>query len=1082
MLTFEIIGRIPRIACICVAIFGSVLISSGQDVQLFTEDFETGGLSFTLNSGGPTPNSGNNQWIVNNQYNGSSTFPNTTNQNTTAGGTIGSAPTSNYLHIHSSGSGVTNANYDPNNASDNFAFMTFGLCTYGFSNVHISFFELCQGTNNDYGSIWYSADGGPWIQIGTTYQNSTVWQYQDITNDGFSNVGSLQFGFKWHNDGDGAAFNQSFGIDDINIVADYDAVEPVTINITSVSPSPVCEGTFVTLSYELSDTLCDGNYQIELSTATGTFPSPFTTWVTPINYPSTSGSLTLQLPAGATAGACYSFRISRLSPDPQITGTASACFEIIECPNVIQTLQPIVTTDPFPVCVGSAIDIPFTSTGLYTNNVYVCQLSEPDGTFSANPPVVGTSPDNSTYDPLLGQLPGSVSGIVPNTTPGCNYYLRVISTNPDAIGTPWGPFCIQECDINTNNSQDLSFCVTDCSVEPAGQNEQIDIDVNVFDNNATYLPGNVFTTQLMSSQSFTQIGANGILGQVAATNDTQLNVHVPCLDSLDEYGLPLGMNYMRVVATNSSTPNNTLGSLIRVTIGAYSNIPQTITSYEYPSFAPKDTFCVGETAALFFSPYNFMDNSTYLWSCNGINGGTPFASPSGANSNSLYVTLGAPTILTFSIQETNYGCTGPWTPVKQIVVLGDPVVNISGPTTVCMGDTSLYEVPFFPNTYYSWSTNCADNIAFQDTSNNTLNLAFVQNGSCTLSLNVLNQCGSDSDTHNVTIQSPPVLDAGEDTEICVGDDVELITPTGPGYNYQWSDDTSVIANTNSTTVSPTTTTSYELQVTTQIGCEALDTVDVTVSYPAPVVTVHDSICPGGNNSILLQADTTGAYTWSNGDDGLFTTVTDTGSVQLIIQVAGELCPRNYVYQIHPLTPDAPIILTDSICPDGSASLQLGADSSGYYSWSTGSVNRFITVSDTGVYQVMIYSPYRPCPRSLQFHITPDTCYVDTAGIDSIEPLVFWVPNAFTPTNEDDLNEAFGPVFSNLDIVDEYRFRIFNRWGDLFFESTDPLEKWYGNAYDGDYYVRDGVYDWEITFRNTYLAETVTQRGHVIIVR
>jgi hypothetical protein len=38
------------------------------------------------------------------------------------------------------------------------------------------------------------------------------------------------------------------------------------------------------------------------------------------------------------------------------------------------------------------------------------------------------------------------------------------------------------------------------------------------------------------------------------------------------------MNYMRVVATESSTPDNALGSLIRVTIGAYTDVPQTITA------------------------------------------------------------------------------------------------------------------------------------------------------------------------------------------------------------------------------------------------------------------------------------------------------------------------------------------------------------------------------------------------------------------------------------------------------------------------------------------------------------------------
>lgn len=61
-------------------------------------------------------------------------------------------------------------------------------------------------------------------------------------------------------------------------------------------------------------------------------------------------------------------------------------------------------------------------------------------------------------------MPGNVSGLVPVVEPGCNYYLRIISTNPDAIGSVWGPFCIAECDLTTNNNEDLYFCVSSCDV------------------------------------------------------------------------------------------------------------------------------------------------------------------------------------------------------------------------------------------------------------------------------------------------------------------------------------------------------------------------------------------------------------------------------------------------------------------------------------------------------------------------------------------------------------------------------------------------------------------------------------------
>lgn len=82
--------------------------------------------------------------------------------------------------------------------------------------------------------------------------------------------------------------------------------------------------------------------------------------------------------------------------------------------------------------------------------------------------------------------------------------------------------------------------------------------MNTWDAIADYGPGNIFNTQLLSSMDFSQIGSDGILGSVAATSSTQFNVHIPCKDSLPDYGIPLGMNYMRVVATESSTPDNAL--------------------------------------------------------------------------------------------------------------------------------------------------------------------------------------------------------------------------------------------------------------------------------------------------------------------------------------------------------------------------------------------------------------------------------------------------------------------------------------------------------------------------------------------
>ena len=1057
-----------------------------QDILLFSENFETGGGSFSLNNSGPGSNSGSNQWVVNNQYTGTGGCPNTPDQTNTTGGNIGGAPFSQYLHIQSSTNPSSNACFDQAQTSDQFAYIGSGFCTYGLDEVRISFFWIGQGNANSFGSLWYQADGGGWAQVGSNFNNSSTWQYEDITNPAFSNVGNLQFAFRFQNDASANGGELSFAVDDINVVADLSVADPVEISITSVAPNPVCEGTYLTIGYELSEPLCNGTYLLELSNSGGSYPSGFTSWAININYPTTSGITSILLPNGAVAGDCYTVRLSRTSPEPAITGIASACFEIIECPNVITTAPigpPVVTLDPLPVCVGSVIDIPLFSTGIFAaNNAYVCQLSEPDGTFSTTPPIVGSSPDASTYDPAIVPFPGSVSGIIPDTEPGCNYYLRIVSTNPSVIGTVWGPFCIQRCDVTTNETQDISFCITECANDPDGESQNIVLDVNTNNQTVNYTANNVFTTQLFSSQTFAQIGADGILGEIQANDDAILEITVPCLEDAIALGIPIGMSYLRVIATDPSDPTNAVSTLIRITVGSITTVPQIITSYDYADFSVADTLCAPASILLMFDPYDPSDGSTYEWSCSGINNGAPFESPNGATSNVLLVTANAPTILDFSVQRTNNGCVSPWNPVHSVVVAGPPVVFIQGPSPVCLGDTSSYEVPFIGSTYYSWTTDAMpEEVVFQDTSNNVLNIAFDEAGSYTLNLNVLNQCGANDDTYTITVVESPVADAGADIDICEGDEAFLDMATGNLLTYTWSDAAGTFANNNSTTVSPLVDTEYYGTITSNVGCSDTDTVLVIINYPDPAVQYIDSICPGGDNTIRLQADSTGQYQWSTGSTDYYAPVSDTGMYYLSVDIPNVICPHLAEYLVIPATPELPILYADSVCPGGTDFIQLQSNLPGQHIWNTGQVNPTIYVNDTGFYSVNIYALDAPCPRTLHFMVEADTCIFNEEQEYVFEPLFAWVPNSFT-ANNDKINDVFGPVFSNLDLVRDYRFVIFDRWGTVIFESTDPNERWTGEYQDGDHFITDGVYSWLLFFRGRDEINSQSSSGIVSITR
>jgi gliding motility-associated-like protein len=97
-----------------------------------------------------------------------------------------------------------------------------------------------------------------------------------------------------------------------------------------------------------------------------------------------------------------------------------------------------------------------------------------------------------------------------------------------------------------------------------------------------------------------------------------------------------------------------------------------------------------------------------------------------------------------------------------------------------------------------------------------------------------------------------------------------------------------------------------------------------------------------------------------------------------------------------------------------------------------------------------------------------------------DEVVIHVPNTFTP-NGDGLNELFIPIlFSGYDRKTGYEFIIYNRWGEIIF-NTDVV----GLGWDGTYKgipVPDGSYNWEINFKSSMNNEIFKYLGHVNLLR
>jgi gliding motility-associated-like protein len=98
---------------------------------------------------------------------------------------------------------------------------------------------------------------------------------------------------------------------------------------------------------------------------------------------------------------------------------------------------------------------------------------------------------------------------------------------------------------------------------------------------------------------------------------------------------------------------------------------------------------------------------------------------------------------------------------------------------------------------------------------------------------------------------------------------------------------------------------------------------------------------------------------------------------------------------------------------------------------------------------------------------------------SEEDLLIYVPNTFTP-NKDGLNDVFLPQVTEGVDPQDYSLRIFNRWGELIFETRNLNQGWDG-TYQGKV-VKDGSYVWQMEFKKKDDIERVIKTGSVNLLR
>ena len=155
----------------------------------------------------------------------------------------------------------------------------------------------------------------------------------------------------------------------------------------------------------------------------------------------------------------------------------------------------------------------------------------------------------------------------------------------------------------------------------------------------------------------------------------------------------------------------------------------------------------------------------------------------------------------------------------------------------------------------------------------------------------------------------------------------------------------------------------------------------------------------------------------------------------------------------------------STSSDSASTIEWYCDGSYYYGEEIA-----ITWDTPGTYNITATAVADGCPS------TPQTY---TVVVTECDPLLYWIPNTFTPYG-DEYNTLWGAVMNGPFDAQDFHLVIINRWGNLIWESWDVTGRWNG-TYAGRV-VPDGVYTWVIDFGMLETDERKILHGHVTIIR
>ena len=339
-------------------------------------------------------------------------------------------------------------------------------------------------------------------------------------------------------------------------------------------------------------------------------------------------------------------------------------------------------------------------------------------------------------------------------------------------------------------------------------------------------------------------------------------------------------------------------------------------------------------------------------------------------------------------------------------------------------------------------------------------------------------CVSTPDSIFVTVRSAIDASITPDTIICPGYptplDVTASGGIGAPYNYTWSSGQSGVGVSHSISANPPVTQTFTVTITD--ACEStpyLISTDVEVApLPVPAIAVEvDKICEPA--IFVIHNETDSAMVdylyWELSDGQIFVNQEQITTAELwaglynvqLIVTSPQGCIDSTTF-INALTVHAKPVADFRHSPNPVLMFNTQVQLTNYSS-NGASYEWFIQDGNPAYSQLKHVQTKLPDGVTGKYNVQLITtsefgCKDTSEQIVIVLPeVLIYAPNSFTPDG-DEYNQDWGIHIDGIDVYN-FELHIFNRWGEVIWESKDPSVKWDG-TYKGKL-VEQGTYTWII---------------------